>query len=289
MKGLEGFYSFYNDDVSNVGTTAAKYTRDSQSRSFDELREKFIKFSTSEPFQPSRGNDYNYTFVTGAYFPSLPQVRPLSFNDQKEEVADVESYEICSKHYLQRIASFTPGALNFSYSCSHPKFIGFKVLERDEGPRAVLDVFVSRSVSLPPFVIYDFACGVYRSAVGDLWCVVESSTLVSDPFHATNHTCSPAFDPSAHVKLNMLNTISHEQRSRPIARIKNSLQQTGQDVYIALLAYQITINNIEAKGRRAEEEQVPVRNRSEKDIEWALFHRLGMSCYCCTKAENNSQ
>ena len=201
----------------------------------------------------------------------------------------MESYGICSKHYLQRNASFTPGALIFSCSCSHPKVLGFKVLERDEGPRAVLDVLVSRFESLPLFDIYDFACGVYRSAVGGLWWVMESSTLVSDPFHANNHTCSPAFVPSAHVKLNTLNTISHEQRNRPIARIKNSLQQTRQDVYIALLAYQITISNIEAKGRRAEEEQVPVRNRSAKDIEWAFFHRLGMSCYCCTKAENNSQ
>lgn len=288
VKLVKRFYYYYDSHALTRKTNAVEYAMDWNSGDFNTLRGKSKKLSSSKPFQPAWGNDYDDPFVTGAYFPSLPQVGPLSFNDQKGTVTDTHSLGFCSKHYLQKNSSFTPGALTFSCSCSHPTVLGFKVLERDEGPRAVFDVLVSRFASFPPYIIYDSACGVYKSAVNSLWWVVQSTTLVSDPFHANNHTCSPAFVPSAHVNLNMLNTVSHEQRNRPIANIKGSLQQTGQEVYISLLAYQIIINNIEAKGRRAEEEQVPIPNRSAKDIEWSFFHRLGMNCYCCTKPREPS-
>ena len=286
VKLVKSWYSFQDEQECKRGSAPAINATDWKSRDLHVLREKFKKLSSSDRFRPSWGAEYDDLFVTGAYFPSLPQVCPLPFNDNKVKITDVDSYGFCSKHYLQRNASFTPGALAFSRSCSHPKVLGFKVLERDEVPRAVLDVLVSRFASLPAFVIYDFACGVYESAVNALWWVIESSTLVSDPFHANNQTCSPAFIPFAHVKLNKLNTVSHEQRNRPIAKIKGSLQQTKQDVEISLLAYRIIINSIEAKARRAEENQSPVPIRSVEDIEWSFFRRLGLRCYCCSAATN---
>ncbi len=75
-----------------------------------------------------RGNEYQLALRTGAYFPSRPQLRPLPFNDEECINSDFESAATCSKDFLQRHKTFTPGALTFSCSCAHPNIVGFKVL-----------------------------------------------------------------------------------------------------------------------------------------------------------------
>lgn len=115
-------------------------------------------------------------------------MRPLPFNDELNSgVADAH-FGFCSKTYLQKKTTFTPGALTFCCSCAHPKILGFKVLEKNDGPRSVLDVVVSRFTEIPRYIIYDFGCGVYNAAIHTLWWAMENSTVVSDAFHGGNHT-----------------------------------------------------------------------------------------------------
>lgn len=193
-----------------------------------------------------------------------------------------DAFGICSKSYFQGTRSFTQGALKFLCSCSNPIIMGLKVFEKNEGPRAVLDIIISRFATLPRHVIYDFACGLYSAALNNLWWALEDTTVVSDNLHSQNHTCSPNFTPTAHDSLNMMNTVSHEQRNSAITQMQDSLRATSQESYIALLAYQACLLNLKAKtlsSPKYETRSEPHPN--ENHLEWAWFHCLGWSCPCC--------
>lgn len=149
-------------------------------------------------------------------------------------------------------------------------------MESDEGPRAILDSFISRFSHFPRYFIYEFACCVYKSAVHSFWWAVGDSKLLSDPFHGVNHKCSPFFKKEAHKMLDMSNTISHEQRNRPNSKIKTALQLTSQETYISLLGFHIMVKNISAKIRTSDRYQLPVRNRSASDLESGYFRGLNL-------------
>ena len=186
-------------------------------------------------------------FHSGIFFANIPQIRPLPFNDQIDYRSKHPDYGSFSKNYDYVRPESTPGAITFCCARTHPMIFGFKVLERGEGPRAVLDVLISRFPVLPRFVIYDFACGLLRSAQHTLWWATKNTTFVSDRFHIDNHNCHRGFHPDSHNYLNGRNTVSHEQRNRPIATLKEPLKNCSQTRYISLLAYHSLYLNLKAK------------------------------------------
>ena len=175
---------------------------------------------------------------SGTLFPTHLQVRPLLFNDKSKHKDAVEECGGFVKEYLSTRPDMTPGAIKFCCPCAHPIIFGFKVLERREWPRVVLDVLVSRFLELPEFVIYDFACGLLKSAQHTLWWAIQDVTFISDRFPVDIHTCHWGFHPDCHNMLNGYKTVSHEQRNRSIAMLKDSMQNSGQLLYTSLLAYQ---------------------------------------------------
>lgn len=155
--------------------------------------------------------------------------------------------------------------------------MGFKVLDREEGPKAVLDVLVSRFPVAPMFLIYDFGCGLLRSALHTLWWYIQDTTVVSDAFHIVNHTCSRAFHPRTYPSLDSTNTVSHEQRNKPISEIARSLRKCSRQTYIAMLSYHILLLNIRSQFRHAVKGTVRM-GRLELVDEW-YFERV--RCECC--------
>ena len=276
---VQRFYDFYDRRCSS---SAGVYAASSEEKGFNALRKKYLGIPLARTLEGGVGNCYAAACRTGCFFPGRPQVRPFPFNDEMRDSAQSDPFGICSKHYLQKNKTFTPGALTYCCSCSSPITLGFKVLGKNEGPRAVLDVLVSRFPEMPGHIIYDFGCGLYSTAVHTLWWAMANTTIISDAFHALNHKCSPSFFPSAHVSVNMTNTVSHEQRNRSIAEISKSLRSMSQEFYVALLAYQVSIMNLKAKAKNSTNYENRGTDTNEHDLGWAFFHCLGYSCTCCT-------
>ena len=239
---VESFYNAYNT-LSNDDVSALLY-RSRWEKTSPRLFRKYLMNNPQDCnlflYQADIKRDYrgfNDIFHSGSFFANLPQVRPLPFNGKTDYRNKHRDYGSCSTHYENVRPDFTPGAITFFCACTHPIIFGFMVLERGEGPRAVLDVLISRFPVLPIFVIYDFACGLLQSAQHTLWWATKNNTFVSDRFHIDNHNCHRGFHPDSHNYLNGRNTVSHEKRNRPIATLKESLGNCPQTLYISLLAY----------------------------------------------------
>lgn len=142
----------------------------------DELPEKFRERFLHASDDP---------MVTGCVFPRLLQCRPGPFAaGEKQELG------MCAKHYQAVRKFFSPGTFTICCACPHPKLIGFVVLEKREGPYALLNDIITRFALLPHFIIYDFGCGALRGAVGKLPVFVALVVIITDLFHILNHVCS---------------------------------------------------------------------------------------------------
>lgn len=286
-----GYKKFTDFPASNADTTvssAVSYAFEWGTACFAALRQKFLNtaahFTTQHPVSKTHtltGNGIESVFTTGCYFPSLPQIRPLPFGIESD--LHPEQFGPCSKHYEQKKGSFTPGALTFCCSCSKPVILGFKVLDKAEGPKAVLDVCVSRFVCMPRFLLYDFGCGLYRSAMHTLWWAMENTTICSDAFHIVNHSCSKSFHPRSYCSLDGTNTVAHEQRNGPISNIKKSLRRTSRQSYIVMLAYHVLIFNMRAHFR-SDVEHSEMKGKMHEIDTW-YFDTKKLQCYCCSEVE----
>ena len=238
---VERFYSTYERFEKEIATSI-KYCKEWRKTS----RRRFRSYLLHNKDVAKDNCGHDDMLSSGTFFPNHPQVRPFPFNDKSKYKDAVEEYGGCVKEYLSTRPDITPGAITFCCPCAHPIIFGFKVLERGEGPRAVLDVLVSRFPQLPEFVIYDFACGLLKSEQHTLRWAIQDVTLISDRFHVDNHTCHRGFHPDCHNLLNGYNTVSHEQRNRAIAMLKDSMRNSGQLLYTSLLAYQTMYLNLRA-------------------------------------------
>lgn len=162
--------------------------------------------------------------VTGAFFPGLPMCRPCPFHG-----TDCPELGTCSKTYKEVHKHFSPGTFTLCCACSHPKMVGFVVLDKREGPPALLNALLSYFALLPSYIVYDFGCGALRSALEKLWFFVAVVNLVSDLFHIVNHLCTDALHPCSYSGLDGSNTVAHEQRNAPINLMRRSLRACGQD------------------------------------------------------------
>lgn len=190
--------------------------------------------------------------VTGSWFPGRRQCRASAF--ATTEKPDTGT---CSKNYQAARKSFTPGAFLICCACAHPRVLGFVVLDKREGPPALLNAVITRFAKLPDYIVYDFGCGAVRTALTKLPWVLRSSTVTSDEFHVVNHVCSIALDPRSFLTLDKANTVAHEQRNRAIKLLARVLRASGQTEYTRVLSYHTFIHNVRAVARQACTEPLP--------------------------------
>jgi len=207
---------------------------------------------------------------TGTCAPALPQCRPEPFLWE-----EVLSTGMCSKHYA-KAHKFSPGAMTFCCGCKHPLILAFTVLDRKEAPQVLLNMLLTRFARLPHFLIYDFACGAFRVALGKLGWLLMDCTVVSDRFHIFNHLCSDVFDPRSYMKMDGADTGAPEQRNAPIRRIQTTLQGMGVEPYTNLLAYQTAVLNHEAQTK-----WVLGVDRLPEDADLAGEYFSRFPCLCC--------
>ena len=214
---------------------------------------------------------------TGTCAPSLPQCRPEPF--LWEEVLRTG---MCSKHYA-KAHKFSPGATTFCCGCKHPLILAFTVLDRKEAPQVLLNMLLTRFARLPHFLIYDFACGAFRVALGKLGWLLMDCTIVSDRFHIFNHLCSDALEPRSYKKMDGADTGAPEQRNAPIRRIQSTLQGMGVEPYTNLLAYQTAVLNHEAQTKwELDVDRLP----ENADLAGEFFSRF--PCLCCDGASRDA-
>jgi len=209
--------------------------------------------------------------VTGLYFPGRLQCRATAF--AATEQPDTGT---CAKNYQAARKSFTPGAFLICCACSHPRVLGFVVLDKREGPPALLNTIISRFAVLPEYIIYDFGCGAVRSTLTKLPWLLRDSTVTSDEFHVVNHVCSIALDPRSFLTLNKANTVAHEQRNRAIKLLSRVLRASGQTEYTRVLSYHTFIHNIRAHARLAFSNPLP----EVYDFGRFFFSREACLCGC---------
>jgi len=188
--------------------------------------------------------DSNDPCVTGAWFPGMDRCRLGAF--RKEEDPELGT---CRKNYEAVHKFFSPGTFTICCACAHPKVIGFIVLDKREGPPALLNALLSDFAMLPLFVVCDFGCGALRSALGKLPWLLAVLVFVSDLFHIVNHLCSDSLHPHSHTPLDGANSVAHEQRHAPINRLKQMLRACGQDEYMAVLQLENVYYNVMAHAR----------------------------------------
>lgn len=182
--------------------------------------------------------------VTGAFFPGMKRCRPSPFI-----YAEEPELGTCAKNYQDAHKYFSPGTFTICCACSHPKMVGFVVLDKREGPPALLGTILSYFALLPHFVVYDFGCGALRSALGKLRFFLALVVLVSDLFHIVNHLCSDALHPRSYTALDGASSVAHEQRNSPINLMRRSLRACGQDEYMSILQLENIFYNVMAHAR----------------------------------------
>jgi len=149
--------------------------------------------------------------ITGSWISGLLACRPAAF-------APAEEAELgtCAKRYEEAHKFFSPGTFTICCAVAHPKMLGSVVMDKRERTPALLNALLSHYALLPHFVVYDFACGALRSAIGKLPFLVRFLVFISDMFHIVNHLCSDALHPRSYVSMDKANTVAHEQRNAPI-------------------------------------------------------------------------
>lgn len=214
--------------------------------------------------------------VTGCFFPGLRQCRPCPF-----EPGEKQELGMCAKHYQAVRQFFSPGTFTICCACAHPKLIGFVVLEKREGPYALLNAIITRFALLPHFIVYDFGCGALRSAVGKLPVFVALVVIISDLFHIVNHVCSDIFNPRSYSPLDGKNTVAHEQRNSPIAAMMKTLRACGQAEYMRIMKLHTILHNVHAQARGACTYPLP------DDYNFRQFYFSRQTCPCgCGQQED---
>jgi len=178
---------------------------------------------------------------TGTCAPSLPQYRLEPFL-----WTEVSRTGMSSRHYA-KAHKFSPGAMTICCGCKHTLVLAFTVLDRKEAPQVLHNVLLTRFARIPELLPYEFACGAFRVALGNVGWLLMDCTVVPDRFHIFNHLCSDAFDPRSYSKIDGADSGAPGKRNAPIRRIQTSFQGMGVVPYTNLLAYQTAILNHEAQ------------------------------------------
>jgi len=255
--------NFHTPREGTDGSAMRYFTRWGDPRlSPSELRARFLAEYPGTPEDPQ---------VTGAFFPGLARCRPNAFGALEE--ADMGT---CAKHYQEAHKYYSPGTFTICCACAHPKMIGFVVLDKREGPPALLNTILSYFSLLPTFLVYDFGCGALRSAIGKLGFLCALIVFVSDLFHIVNHLCSDALHPRSYAGLDGANTVAHEQRNSPINLMRRSLRACGQQEYMTMLQVENIFYNVMAQAKSTS----PYPLHEEYNYGQFYFSRNPCCCGC---------
>lgn len=226
----------------------------------DELRARFQARFSGASDDP---------MVTGCFFPEMPQCRPGPFL-----AGESPELGMCEKHYQAVHKFFSPGTFTVCCACPNPKLVGFAVLEKREGPYALLNAIITRFALLPHFIVYDFGCGALRSAIGELPAFVAMVVIISDRFHIINHVCSDIFCSRSYAPLDGKNTVAHEQRNSPISDMMKTLRASGQDEYMRIMKLHTILHNVHAQARTTCTYPLP------DDYNFRQFYFSRQACPC---------
>jgi len=197
-----------------------------------------------ERFRTQFPNASDDPMITGCFFTELSPCRPGPFSPGVKA-----EHGMCAKHYEVTRKFFAPGTFTKCCACSHPKLVGFAVLDKREGPYALLNAIITRFALLPHFLIYDLGCGALRSAVGKLPVFVALVVIISNLLHMVIHMCSDIFNPRSYAPLDGKNTVAREQRNSPIAAMMKTLRACGKDEYMRTMKLHTILHNIHAHAR----------------------------------------
>lgn len=253
---VKGFHRVYDDFQGNVPSSVT-YRNNWEHTSETVFQRFFLK----NEGVTKENAEYDDAIKSGTSLPGYPQGRPFPFKDKSTCENILNKHGDCVKEFAKILAGIAPGALPFGCTCPHPIMFGFKVLERGESLRAVLDILAFHFAELLELFIYYFACLAFRPGRHTLLWDIKSTTFVSDRSHVDNHTCHRGFHPDSYHGFNGLNTGSHEQCNRPISKFKDSLRNFSQVLYTPLLAYHKTYLNIRVL-IRTERDQELDQNRN---------------------------
>lgn len=253
------------------GSDSGSYQRrwEGAGQSQQQLREQFVAA------YPKAASGHR---ATGVCAPTLPQCRPEPFL-----LEEVLSTGMCSKNYA-KAHKFSPGVMTFCCGCKHPLILAFSVLDRKEAPQVLMNMLLTRFARLPRFLVYDFACGAFRVALGKIGWLLMDCTILSDRFHIFNHLCSDAFDPRSYAKMDGVDSGAPEQRNAPIRRLQTTLQGMGVIPYTNLLAFQTGVLNHEARVKwRLGVDRLP------DDVDIAGMYFETFPCQCCDAINNGDR
>ena len=138
-----------------------------------------VEDRTENVQQETMTNPYEELSQTGYFFPGRPAVReinPILLN-QKEPSCN-KSYKIAGK--------FGSGTL-FFWCAEHKCCIGFVVLLTAESVQHVYNVFVTRFIIQPEFIIYDNGCNLHDYILNRSPSYFQKTQILSDGFHWKNH------------------------------------------------------------------------------------------------------
>jgi len=253
--------NYFKERVGKDGTAAAYQQRWGDGRlTPEELRARFVGD------YPLASEDAS---VTGSWFPGMLMCRPAAFPPAEE--AELGT---CAKNYEEAHKFFSPGTFTICCACAHPKMLGFVVLDKREGPPAMLNALLSYFALLPLYVVYDFACGALRSSIGKLPFFVAMVELVADLFHIVNHLCSDALHPRSYTPLDKVNTVAHEQRNAPINLLRRTLRAVGQREYIYVLNMENVVFNVMAQAKSTCSYELP------ETYNYRQYYFSRTPCFC---------
>lgn len=220
------FYADFSEDVKANHLYLTRYLDGVVPE--DELLSVFRARYPNAPTEPA---------ATGVFMPGRDQCRAEAYAK-----GDTTSCGTCEKGFASS-DKFSDGALTICCAFSHPKILGFVVLDRKESPQVLINALLSRFPRLPRYLVCDFACGVVRCAMVKLPWMLRDLSVVSDRCHVCNHTCSHFFNAKSYGEMDFKNTLTHEQRNAAIRKMEKVLRGAGRYGYLALLCYHTSVLN----------------------------------------------
>jgi hypothetical protein len=221
--------------------------------------------------------------ANGVFAPSLPQLRPYPLPFEGGGGSDGAC--CCKRHGSSDVC--TRGLFTGCCTCRHPLPLIFIHLALSESTGVPEKILMSHFPNLNMFGLYAFCCGLQRRVANAAAWVLEGLSLLTDRFHATNHSCSFAFKPASRQSLLNANTVAHEQRNSPLNRIKSLFQGCKRSMYLIVLAHHAAVKNLRALAKAANEES---RGFSAEIIDYANFYGSqcpGGRCPCTVCVREN--
>jgi len=232
VRCARAFYSDFSEDLQRRHEYLSRYL------DLDATEEDlFSAFRRRYPHAPVK------TASTGVFMPGREQCRAEAYAK-----GDKTACGTCEKGFASS-EKYSDGAVTLCCAFSHPKILGFVVLDRRESPQVLINALLTRFPRLPRYLVYDFACGVVRCAMVKLPWMLRDLCVVSDRFHVCNHTCSHFYNANSYGELDFKNTLTHEQRNVAIRKMEAILRGAGRYGYLALLCYQTSVLNSFAESR----------------------------------------